>query len=493
MQTGAASEGLFVEERRARQPWNLPWPWLAGVLFSLAVATPCLIQRRIQASDLPSHVYNVWLTQLTRAGRAPGLELHAQWSNTLFDHILEACIGAFGFAAGEKVAVIAAVLIFFWGLFALASSAAGEPAWKIAPLIAVFCYGWAFSAGFMNMYLSLGLMFLALAVIREARGWQLLWLLPLLAAISAAHLLGTAAVLALGALFALLRWKPGWRWELGAIAALAACTGGALFWIRTHLPTMEEAADLSQRMLGFDQLVLYRHQYLWAALAAMGAAFVVMASTLARERGAALCRVRLCLLLTAAGALVLPILPNGFVTRSSGLIGLLPPRISMIVAAAFLCALAGTARRWWHCLLLSLAVLPFLVLYFQDVQSINRLERTMTRAVQLLPPGARVITAINLPPQESRISISHLLDRACIGHCYSYGNYEPGSGQFRLRAVRRNAIATASWQNAIQMESGNYLPERSEQPLYSLYFCQPGSRDLCMAPLPAREDAAPAR
>jgi len=30
--------------------------------------------------------------------------------------------------------------------------------------------------------------------------------------------------------------------------------------------------------------------------------------------------------------------------------------------------------------------------------------------------------------------IAHSVDRACIGHCFSYSNYEPSSGQFRVRA-----------------------------------------------------------
>ena len=34
--------------------------------------------------------------------------------------------------------------------------------------------------------------------------------------------------------------------------------------------------------------------------------------------------------------------------------------------------------------------------------------------------------------------IQHMIDRACIGYCFSYGNYEPSSGVFRVRAAPGN-------------------------------------------------------
>ena len=54
---------------------------------------PCFWLPRIQAGDLSSHVYNAWLAQLIAAGKAPGLSIHTQWTNVLFDLELSALWG----------------------------------------------------------------------------------------------------------------------------------------------------------------------------------------------------------------------------------------------------------------------------------------------------------------------------------------------------------------------------------------------------------------
>src|SRR5947209_12471837 len=125
--------------------------------ISIALLIPCWWQRHIQAGDLGSHVYNTWLAQLIHQGKAPGLWIVPQWTNVLFDWMLSGLGSAFGFAAGEKLAVSAAVLMFFWGAFALVCAAARRAAWFLLPLIAMIAYGWTYHAGFFNFYIALGL------------------------------------------------------------------------------------------------------------------------------------------------------------------------------------------------------------------------------------------------------------------------------------------------------------------------------------------------
>jgi hypothetical protein len=487
-QTDCVIENLAKTQEQLPETTPDSWgrtQWLASVLVSLAVASFCLLQRKIEICDLGSHLYNTWLTQLVRAGQAPGLELRAQWCNTLFDRILEVSVAAFGFSGGEKIATILALLVFFWGLFALASAAAGKVAWKVTPLIAVFSYGWVFSMGLMNMYLSLGLMFATLAVIHKARGLRLLWLVPLLVLTTMAHQLGTAGVLGLGALLALLRWKKGWKWELGGVLAGMVFVVCALRWAMASLPTLGAAPDVSQRMFGFDQLILFHNGYLPAMIAVMIATGVVFFHTLYREGWPAFSQVRLWLLLLVSIAVLLPLLPNGFVTQHQGMVGMLPQRVSLIAAAILCCVMAGMFRSWGHCAILGIAVLPFFYLYYHDAQNLNELEARIEQVVKQLPPGTKVTSSINTSLQ-SRVSCTHMLDRACIGHCFSYSNYEPSSGQFRLRAPRENSIVTANWMEALEMEDGRYFPKNSEQPLYLVYFCPSSPNGICVGHLKSR-------
>ena len=89
--------------------------WLRLLIISAAVLTPCFWQRRIQAGDLGSHLYNAWLAQLVARGDVPGLWIARQWNNVLFDLLLLHLGNIAGLHAAEKISVCTAVLIFFWG------------------------------------------------------------------------------------------------------------------------------------------------------------------------------------------------------------------------------------------------------------------------------------------------------------------------------------------------------------------------------------------
>ena len=146
------------------------WPRL--ILISFAVILPCFWHRHIEAGDLASHVYNAWLAQLIQNGQAPGLYLVHQWNNVLFDFTLIGLAKILGLRGAERIATSAAVLIFFWGAFALVSSIARRIVWSLLPCIAIFAYGWTFEEGLMNYYISIGLAFFGLALLRSKLGWE---------------------------------------------------------------------------------------------------------------------------------------------------------------------------------------------------------------------------------------------------------------------------------------------------------------------------------
>src|SRR6266436_2962797 len=134
------------------------------VAVSALLVVPCFWHSRIQAGDLGSHVYNAWLARLIEHQQISGLTIARQWSNILFDLLLLHAANLVGFVAAERIVVSFAVLVFFWGCFSFLAAASGGPPWKLAPLLFLLAYGYAFHMGFMNYYLSIGFAFFALAV-----------------------------------------------------------------------------------------------------------------------------------------------------------------------------------------------------------------------------------------------------------------------------------------------------------------------------------------
>src|SRR5215471_17113713 len=97
------------------------------LIISAFVLLPCFWHKSIEAGDLPSHTYNAWLAQLIARGQAPGLYIESRWDNILPDIALAKLGALAGFLVAEHIVVALAVLIFFWGGFALISVATGQP------------------------------------------------------------------------------------------------------------------------------------------------------------------------------------------------------------------------------------------------------------------------------------------------------------------------------------------------------------------------------
>src|ERR1700723_1597553 len=159
---GVFSLGAAFARRYARQ--------LLGI--SALVLAPCFWHRTIVASDLGSHVYNAWLTQLIRQGQAPGLWLATRWDNVLFDCLLDFFGRFFSLGMAEKISVSLSGLVFFWGVFAFVCAAARRAPWFLIPCIAMVSYGYTFHMGFLNYYISLGLGFWGVAIFWRGRGWE---------------------------------------------------------------------------------------------------------------------------------------------------------------------------------------------------------------------------------------------------------------------------------------------------------------------------------
>lgn len=159
-------------------------------------------------------------------------------------------------------------------------------------------------------------------------------------------------------------------------------------------------------------------------------------------------------------------------------LGLLQARLTS-VTAVLACSVLGAARpqKWHFPCLAAIATVFFLFLY-RDTGMLNNMEEQIERYGRAMPPGQRVIANIG-PPPGSRLLINHMLDRACIGHCFSYGNYEPSSGQFRVRARAGNSFVLSDSARVEQVEIGSYVVRAEDVPISEIYRCKANENDLC--------------
>lgn len=455
--------------------------------ISAAVLVPCFWHREIEAADLGSHLYNAWLVQLIHSGQAPGLSIAHQWTNVFFDDMLSGFGVLFGLHAAEKIAVSIAVLIFFWGMFAFAAAAARGAVWRLAPVLAIFAYGYTFHMGFFNYYLSLGLSFFGIAIFWRAPGrarWFAIALVPFIVLAHPLGLIWLAAACAWVALAEAVRPRYHAPLILAAVALLIA----AHFWLWTRY-IVQPRPNAIFWYTGADQMLLFGTAYRvveWAFVAF--AACSLAADLVVRFREGASARDYLIPLelYVAAGIAVLALPGLVYFPREVAPLSFIAPRLTSISAALICCLLAAMRPRVWH-LAASLAIASlFFGLVYRDTRSINRMESQADALVASLPAGSRVIGSI-LPPAGSRIFIQHILDRACIGHCFSYGNYEPGSRMFRVRVAPGNRFVLPDYALALETESGGYIVKQSDLPIWGLYQCDSTGRRLCIGLLSAGE------
>ena len=441
------------------------------VLTSVVLLLPCYWQARIQAGDLSSHLYNSWLAGLIQSGKIHQLQIVRQTTNLLFDLILSGLLEWLGSAWAQRLSASLCVLIFVWGAFAFVSAVSGRSAWQLLPCLAMLAYGWAFHMGFFNFYLSLGLSLASLAALRKptpsrttaaiilfalayvAHALPVLWAISLVAYewVAArvagrfrAHLVGISLVLLLLA-HIVVRWRFPSRWS---VTQLASATG-------------------ADQLLVFDA----KYGYLLAVLVLFWA--TCLAELLFTQGGQKIARgIPLhWFALTAAGILILPtsILIPGF--RHA--LVYIAERMSLAVGVCF-CALIGSIplRGIQRYVPVGLALIFFAFL-FRDERSLNRFEDRLDTAVAQLPLGQRVVSPI-LDSDLRANALTHMIDRACIGRCYSYANYEPSTAQFRIRATQTNPYVISDYGDSFDMQNGKYVFQSRDLPVYALDVTKSG-------------------
>jgi hypothetical protein len=456
---------------------QLPSGWKRYVLASAALLIPCFWQARLQAGDLGSHIYNAWLAELIRQGRAPGLSIVPQTTNVLFDLLLSGLFRTVGSAAAQRIAVSLAVMVFVWGAFAFVAATARRE-WALLPAIAMLAYGWVFHMGFFNFYLSLGLCFWALAVAWNFAARRVLAAAVIFLLAYVAHGLPVAWACAVLGFLWLVRRLPAKRGQLIVTAVLAIC---ALHVAMSATMMTRWTYWQIKRVTGVDQAWIYDDKY-WVTAAGLLLVWVVLLAESTRRIGARrlfggeLFQV---LAFTAAGVFLLPSwvwLPGYqhalvFISERMSLV------MGVLVAAA---SATATPQRWQRWAIGLLAAVFFIFLYM-DERALNGFEDQTRDAVAQLPPMARVVSNADA---DLRINaLTHTIDRVCIGRCYSYANYEPSSAAFRIRVTGQPAIVAPTDMDSSRMQNGGYAVKERDLPLYRISVSADGS--LAIDSLPA--------
>jgi hypothetical protein len=461
------------------------WIKLLGV--SALILVPCFWHRQVEAGDLGSHVYNAWLAQLIEHGRATGLWIAHPSTNILFDYILSGLSKIFGLQIAEKLSVAIAVLIFFWGAFALVAVVARRAPWFLAPALAMVAYGWTFEMGFFNYYISLGLSLFALAILWRGRGWDYAIPIALLPFIYLAHPLGVIWLIAAAAYIRVASFVPP-RFQAFLVLVAAATVYLLRLYLFHHFIGAMEVEPF-YLFNGGDQLVLFGNRY--RIVEALCGIFIVLAIAIDvaarwRERNfwhAYLVPAQLYVIAQIAVFL----LPDGVrAANQPAALALITERLTSLSAVLICCVLGAMLPRKWHLAALAGIAVLFFTLLYQDTALINRMEAQVERLVKTLPPNQRILATI-LKPEESRILAQHIVDRACIGHCFAYGNYEPGSQVFRIRARPGNKYAMSDFEDVASMEAGDYQVQPEDLPAYQIYQCSEDWTKLCIRPLAAGE------
>ncbi len=440
------------------------------VLASIALLTPCFWQSRIQAGDLASHSYNAWLAERIASGGAPGLRIVGQTTNVLFDLILGVLSRGVGSGAAERVSVALAVLTFAWGAFAFVSTVSGRRAWNLFPCIAMLAYGWVFHIGFFNFYLGLGLSLWALALSWSFAPVRVAAALPILALAWLAHALPVVWAIALFA-FAFL-----WQRLPARLRPFAACAAIALLVFASALISQRFPSrwSLGQAalMTGADQLRVFDRKYDLLALALFAVWSVAITRSIRTDgprRVFSGLDLQLFLLCAAAvfvvpGKIQLPGYGHALV--------FIAERMSL-TAAVLACAVVARLGRGSSGLLFTGIAVVFFAFLYRDERILNQFEDQLVAIVERIPAGQRVVLGVRDPTLRVN-ALAHTIDRACIGRCFSYANYEASTSQFRIRADAPNPIVISDYAGSSALQNGGYRVRERDLPLFEIAFAPDG-------------------
>jgi hypothetical protein len=423
-----------------------------------------LLVPRPSTGDLHSHVYNAWLARLASRGEVPGVFVVGTWTNVLVDHALDRLLSAFSAPVVETLAMLVLAEAFIWASFALCRSQAQRPCWEWLPVLGMLALGWTFQMGFANWYASATLSVLACGAAMGSSRWptRAAVAIPLLAlAATASPLPAVWAVVAVALVLAVRRWParaiPATIAAIGAIGVPAA----ALVFVGLGRHRLSQLATVS----GADQLHVFGDLYRWFPLVLA----VLWATTLPGSRACPQRASALALaVFSSATCLLVPDVI--WFPGVSAPLSFLATRTSLLSGVAWTsvaaCAPAARGRN----LVIAVLAGSWCALLVADTRAISRSHLELERALATLPPGSHVVSAVGTAPSRVQV-LEHVVDAACIGKCFSWGNYEPASGVFRVRARPGNAFVVSQYSDAMAVVGGRYRAPDVPFALWKVHPC----------------------
>ncbi|MGH9744422.1 MAG: hypothetical protein ACRD51_18935, partial [Candidatus Acidiferrum sp.] len=358
--------------------------------------------------------------------------------------------------------------------FALIAAVSGQPPWFLTPAIAMLAYGYTFNMGFLNYYLSLGLAAFSLALLWRGRGLERILGLLILPFILLAHPLGLLWLAGMAVYLILWTMLPSWSKLAAPCSALVAVYAVHLYLAHQARFPVDWDRPAFYFMNGADQLTLYSPRYAalgWTAL--LFAVLCLLVAVISHRREKSFWQsLRLPAELYFVAIVAVALLPENLRPSITGAwIGLLASRLTIITAIFGLCLLGSLKPRKWHLAGLAVCAIVFFAFLYQDTSKLNRMESQAEHLVRSLPFGTRVMATIWAPPDSRITFLGHLADRACIGHCFSYANYEPASGQFRIRVRPGSPVAAATDDDSEDIQAGEYDVQDEDLPAMEIYQC----------------------
>jgi len=156
-------------------------------------------------------------------------------------------------------------------------------------------------------------------------------------------------------------------------------------------------------------------------------------------------------------------------------------RMSLAVGVCLCAVLASAPGRRLAAWGIGAASLLFFGFLYADERVLNQWEDRVEALVRQLPPYQRVIAGMADPYVRAEPLI-HMIDRVCVGRCYSYANYEPSTDQFRIRVTAPNEIVIADYLDSATMQIGGYVVKQRDVPLYQVGIDEAGSLTIRSLP-----------
>jgi hypothetical protein len=130
-----------------------------------------------------------------------------------------------------------------------------------------------------------------------------------------------------------------------------------------------------------------------------------------------------------------------------------------------------------------IAAIAFFVWSWRDERALDLFEDQVEVATGKLVGLPRVVLGVNQAVTRGD-PIGHSMDRACIGRCFSYANYEPSSGHFRVRLVGPSP-QVAGFDDVAAIGKGQYRVKERDTPLWVIEACGASREALCSRELRA--------